>query len=57
MAQEPADGPRKSVFADSAYMDKQRRAKLEQRGIFRGIIQRRVRGQAELTPAQKKHHR
>ena len=38
-----------SVFADSAYMSADRKENLESRGIFCGIIQRRVRGQKELT--------
>ena len=46
-----------SVFADSAYMDKERKARLEKKGIFCGIIYRRVRGQKELTPEQKRHNR
>ncbi len=46
-----------SVFADSAYMDKKRKAELERRGVFCGIIERKVRGQKELTAAQKRHNR
>lgn len=46
-----------AVFADSAYMDRDRKAKLEQRGVFCGILERRVRGQAELTAQQKAHNR
>ena len=46
-----------SVFADSAYMDSQRKKRLEDAGIFCGIIQRRVRGKKELTAAQKWHNR
>ena len=46
-----------SVWADSAYMDKKRKAGLEERGVFCGIIQKRVRGQKELTQAQKWHNR
>ena len=46
-----------SVFADSAYMDKKRKAELESKGIFCGIIQRKVRGQKELTRHQKLHNR
>jgi IS5 family transposase len=46
-----------SVWADSAYMDKKRKAGLEERRVFCGIIQKRVRGQAELTVAQKWHNR
>jgi len=54
MANEPNDG---SVFADSAYMDVKRKAALEERNVFCGIIQRRVRGQAELTKEQKTHNK
>jgi IS5 family transposase len=46
-----------SVWADSAYMSSQRKKKLKDKGIFCGIIQRRVRGQKELTPEQKRHNR
>jgi IS5 family transposase len=46
-----------SVFADSAYMDQKRKAELEDKGIFCGIIQRKVRGQKELTSEQKWHNR
>lgn len=51
------DGEIQEVFADSAYMDKHRKARLENDGVFCGIIERRVRGQAELTKAQKAHNR
>jgi len=54
MANEPDGG---SVFADSAYMDARRKAALEKRGVFCGIIERRVRGQAELTREQKEHNK
>jgi len=46
-----------SVFADSAYMNSQRKKRLEDAGIFCGIIHRRVRGQKELTAEQKWHNR
>jgi len=46
-----------AVFADSAYMDKKRKQRLEEQGVFCGIIERRVRGQAELTAEQKAHNR
>jgi IS5 family transposase len=46
-----------SVFADSAYMSNERKKTLEAKGIFCGIIQRRVRGQKELTAEQKWHNR
>ena len=48
---------RHSVWADSAYMDKARKTKLQERGVFCGIIERRVRGQKVLTPAQRWHNR
>jgi len=48
---------RKAVYADSAYMDKARKAQLEKKGVFCGIIERRVRGQGELTPQQVHHNR
>ena len=51
------EGEQQAVFADSAYMDKQRKARLEGEGVFCGIIERRVRGQKELTAAQKAHNR
>lgn len=53
MAAEPEGG---SVFADSAYMDAKRKSALEKRGVFCGIIYRRVRGQAELTKEQQAHN-
>jgi len=46
-----------AVFADSAYMNQNRKARLEERGVFCGIIERRVRGQGELTAKQKAHNR
>lgn len=46
----------KSVYADSAYMAKDHKQRLEKDGIFCGIIERRVRGQDELTDAQKQHN-
>jgi IS5 family transposase len=48
---------KQAVFADSAYMDKDRKARLEKDDIFCGIIERRVRGQKDLTPDQKAHNR
>jgi transposase, IS5 family len=50
-------GEQHSVWADSAYMSSQRKKKLKDKGVFCGIIQRRVRGQKELTPEQKRHNR
>jgi IS5 family transposase len=51
------ENERHSVWADSAYMDKARKARLEERGVFCGIIVRRVRGQKVLTQSQKWHNR
>lgn len=51
---EPSGG---AVYADSAYMDKDRKARLEGDGVFCGIVERRVRGQDELTAEQIKHNR
>lgn len=51
------DDEHHSVYAGSAYMNTDRKEDLESRGIFRGIVQRRVRGQAELTPEQKWYNR
>jgi len=51
------EGEQQAVFADSAYMDKDRKQRLESKGVFCGIIERRVRGQAALTAAQQAHNR
>lgn len=45
------------IFADSAYMSKARKRKFRAKGIFGGIIERRVRGQSALRPKQRKHNR
>ena len=46
-----------AVYADSAYMNKDRKQRLENDAVFCGIIERRVRGQDELTAAQKQHNK
>lgn len=51
---EPSGG---AVYADSAYMEQKRSDRLEQRGVKDGIVRRRVRGQADLTAAQREHNR
>lgn len=51
------EGETKAVYADSAYMDQTRSAAFKERGIHDGIVQRRVRGQADLTEEQKEHNR
>ena len=48
---------RVAAFADSAYRDTKRRQQLEDRGVFYGVMHRRVRGQAELADEQKHHNR
>lgn len=48
---------RHSVWADSAYMDSERKKRLQEQGIFCGISEHRVRGQKELTDQQKWHNR
>lgn len=44
------------VFADSAYMSKEKKRKSRAKGIFNGIIERRVRGQSALRAKQKKNN-
>jgi len=48
---------RHEAYADSAYMDAQRSAALQARGVKDAIAIRRVRGQKELTQEQKAHNR
>lgn len=45
------------VFADSAYMSRERKRRFRSEGIFGGIIERRVRGQSRLRQKQRKHNR
>jgi len=45
------------VFADSAYMSKEKKRAFRKKGIFNGIIERRVRGQKELRHKQRQHNR
>jgi len=44
------------VFADSAYMSKEKKKAYRAKGIFGGIIERRVKGQSKLRPKQQKHN-
>lgn len=46
----------KAVFADSGYMSKERKRSLRAKGIFAGIIERRVRGQATLRAKQSRNN-
>lgn len=52
-----AEKETKAVFADSGCRSKQRMEELRARGVLPGICHRRVRGQAELTPEQKRFNR
>lgn len=54
---ELTEDEKRAVLADSAYSDAERRRKLEKRGVLPGIIYKRVRGQKELSPWQKKWNR
>jgi IS5 family transposase len=44
------------VFADSAYMSKEKKRSFRAKGVFGGIIERRVRGQSTLRAKQKKNN-
>ena len=46
----------KAVFADSGYMSKERKRMLRAKGVFAGIIERRVRGQSELRAKQSRNN-
>jgi len=50
-------GEKRAVYADSAYSDQKRRAELEDKGVMPAIIYKRVKGQTELDPWQKKWNR
>jgi transposase, IS5 family len=45
------------IFADSGYMSKAKKQLHRAKGIFHGIIERRVRGQSKLRPKQHKHNK
>lgn len=46
----------KAIFADSGYMSKERKKRLREKGIFNGIVERRVRGQSKLRAKQSKNN-
>ena len=52
-----ARNEKKAVFADSGCRSKDRVEQLRNRGVVAGICHRRVRGQKELTPEQKRFNR
>lgn len=45
-----------AVYADSAYSSKDRRARLAERGVLDRIVHKRLRGQEELSPEQRRHN-
>jgi IS5 family transposase len=47
----------RAIFADSGCRSKERVEKLRQRGVIAGFCHRRVKGQKELTPQQKRLNR
>lgn len=51
------EGETEAVYADSAYTNAARKKRLEDSGVHCGIVQRRVRGQTELSDAQVAHNR
>src|SRR5580692_3248501 len=50
------EGEKTAVYADSAYSSAARRKRLRERGIADHIVYKRVRGQSELPPEQKRHN-
>lgn len=48
---------KEAAYGDAAYMSQDRREALEARGVFCGILYRRVRHQKELSQAQRDHNR
>lgn len=47
------EGETQAVYGDSAYMDKEREERFRSKGIFYGVVRRRVRGQKELDTADR----
>ncbi len=47
----------KAIFADSGYMSKERKKDLRKKGIFNGIVERRVRGQSKLRAKQQRNNK
>lgn len=56
MIDEMIEEETKAVFADSGYMSKERKRMLRTKGVFAGIIERRVRGQKELRTKQSRNN-
>ena len=51
------EGEEKAIFADSGYMSKGRKKSLREKGIFNGIVERRVRGQSKLRAKQQRNNK
>jgi IS5 family transposase len=49
-------GETTAVYADSAYSSQERRERLKAQGIVDQIVHKRVRGQKDLGPGQKRHN-
>lgn len=56
MIDEMIEDETKGVFADSGYMSKERKHILRAKGVFTGIIERRVRGQSQLRAKQSRNN-
>ncbi len=46
----------KAIFADSGYMQKERKKDLREKGIFSGIVERRVKNQSKLRAKQSRNN-
>lgn len=46
----------KAIFADSGYMSQERKRSLRAKGVFSGIVERRVRGQSKLRNKQSRNN-
>lgn len=49
-------GEDKAIFADSGYMSKDRKKDLREKGIFGGIVERRVKNQSKLRTKQSRNN-
>lgn len=56
MIDELTEDETKAIFADSGYMSRERKRSLREKGIYTGIIERRVRGQSELRAKQSRNN-
>lgn len=56
MIDELTENETKAIFADSGYMSQERKRLLRSKGVFGGIIERRVRGQSKLRAKQSRNN-